>query len=76
VTKRGFYTFARKTMTRATDYQVVFGPVDVTKVLGDLFCGGDSDAPSPLCERDLERDRQQHRPGRRPWALVEVAWKS
>ena len=33
-------------MTRATYYQVVFGPVDVTKVPGDLFCGGDSDAPS------------------------------
>jgi hypothetical protein len=45
VTKRGFYTFARKSTTRATYYQVVFGPVDVTKVPGDLFCGGHSDAP-------------------------------
>jgi hypothetical protein len=45
VTKRGFYTFAHKGTARATYYQVVFGPVDVTKVPGDLFCGGHSDAP-------------------------------
>jgi hypothetical protein len=45
VTKRSFYTFTRESSTRATYYQVAFGPGDVTKVPGDLLCGGQSDAP-------------------------------
>src|SRR5262249_55570893 len=42
VTKKGAYTFAHSSPRRATYYQVSFGPLDVTNIPGDLFCGGGS----------------------------------
>jgi hypothetical protein len=44
VTKKGSYTYTRSSPARATFFQVTVGPLDVTNVPGDLFCGGGSEA--------------------------------
>jgi hypothetical protein len=73
VTKRSFYTFTRKSSTRATYYQVAFGPGRRDEGSGRSLLRGPLGCPAWLRERDIERGRQQHRPRRRISTLVEAA---